>query len=139
MASERLGSSDWPAAHASMAPRMFDDSLMAVTGSWPVAGRPGLFRTTFFFDNAMKNVLRLLSLKNKRPADVLEHAGKPYPKQGSGPCIYAFGEAAYTDAFGDTWSFELLVRLMVLWGVRTALLSGDCSPSCMSKPDRRPD
>ena len=44
MASERGGVSSCFAAHLSIAARNSCDSLMAVTGSRPVAGRPPLFR-----------------------------------------------------------------------------------------------
>jgi hypothetical protein len=43
MASERGGLSSCFAAHLSTAARNSSDSLMAVTGSRPVAGRPPLF------------------------------------------------------------------------------------------------
>jgi hypothetical protein len=43
MASERCGLSSCFAAHLSTADRNSSDSLMAVTGSRPVAGRPPLF------------------------------------------------------------------------------------------------
>jgi hypothetical protein len=52
-----------------------------VTGSCPVAGRPGLFRTTFFVDSFIENVLRLSCLKDKRPANVFEHVDGPNPEQ----------------------------------------------------------
>lgn len=55
-----------------MASRISSDRRMAVTGSCPVAGRPLFFRTTFFVDSFIENVLRLSCLKYKRPADVFE-------------------------------------------------------------------
>jgi hypothetical protein len=73
MASERPGVSSCLVAHVSTAARISFESRMAVTGSWPVAGRPGLFRTTFFVDSFIENVLRLLCLKDKRPAKVRQH------------------------------------------------------------------
>ena len=72
MASERPGSSTCWAAHLSTAARICVDSRIAVTGSCPVAGLPGLFRTTFLVDDVIIFALRLLSLKNKRPADAFE-------------------------------------------------------------------
>jgi len=82
MASERPGESSSLAAHVSTAVRISFDSRMAVTGSWPVAGRPGRFRTTFFVDSFIENVLRLSCLKDKRPADVFEHVNGPNPNPG---------------------------------------------------------
>jgi hypothetical protein len=58
MASERPGSSSCFAAHLSTVSRNSFDSRIAVTGSWPVAGRPGRFRTTFLVDDFTENVLR---------------------------------------------------------------------------------
>src|SRR3954466_16162354 len=62
MASERPGSSDCLADQASTFSRISDESRMAVTGSWPVAGRPLCFRTTCFLELFIIFVLRSLGL-----------------------------------------------------------------------------
>jgi len=54
IASERLGSSSCDAAHLSTVSRSSFESLMAVTGSRPVAGRPRPFFGTTLFDFAIK-------------------------------------------------------------------------------------
>jgi hypothetical protein len=54
MAWERPGLSACLEAQSSTAARISPESRIAVTGSCPVAGRPGRLRTTFFFDDFIK-------------------------------------------------------------------------------------
>src|SRR5262249_12998630 len=71
MASERGGLSSCFAAHASIASRISGESLIAVTGSRPVAGRPLFFGTTpidFFIFRYYQNRASRASASNTRPA-----------------------------------------------------------------------
>jgi hypothetical protein len=74
---------------------------MAVTGSCPVAGRPGLFRTTFFFGALIKTYYNYSAQKQaarRRAGDTAtdlppakgvtngQGCQKDYPDQGNAQC-----------------------------------------------------
>src|SRR5712664_3683323 len=62
-ASDRPSVSSCLPAQLSTVSRNSFDKRIAVTGSWPVAGRPARFRTTFFIDDAIENVRWRTSFK----------------------------------------------------------------------------